>query len=72
MPVNEVWGVGHKLNKKLNAIGINTALHLADADSKLIKKRFSIVLERTLMELRGIPCIGITRTFNQQKKTNNS
>ena len=59
MPVNEVWGVGRRLNKKLNAIGINTALHLADANSKLIRQRFSIVLERTLMELRGISCIGL-------------
>ena len=68
MPVNEVWGVGHKLNKKLNAIGINTALHLADADSKLIKKRFSIVLERTLMELRGIPCIGLQDIQSTKKQ----
>ncbi|MDG2061068.1 MAG: translesion error-prone DNA polymerase V subunit UmuC [SAR86 cluster bacterium] len=59
MPVNEVWGVGHRLNKKLNIMGINTALQLADTDPKLIRKKFSIVLERTLMELRGMPCISI-------------
>ena len=59
MPVGEVWGVGSKLRKHLNKMGITTALELADADIKLIRRRFSIVLERTVMELRGYPCIGL-------------
>lgn len=30
-PVGEVWGVGRRLTEKLNALGINTALQLAQA-----------------------------------------
>lgn len=54
--VSEVWGVGRRIAKKLNAMGINTALQLADAPTPLIRKHFSIVLERTVRELRGEPC----------------
>ena len=36
MPVREVWGVGSRINRKLNDMGIETALELAEMDSKLI------------------------------------
>ena len=65
MPVREVWGVGSRINKKLNGLGIKTALELAEIDTKLIKRKFSSVLERTVMELKGYPCIAL----EQQPKT---
>lgn len=65
MPVREVWGVGSRINRKLNSLGIETALDLAEVDTKLIKRKFSSVLERTVMELKGYPCIGL----EQQPKT---
>ncbi|GGY63147.1 translesion error-prone DNA polymerase V subunit UmuC [Marinobacter zhanjiangensis] len=57
VPVDEVWGVGRKIAGKLQAMGITTALQLADADSATVRERFSVVLERTARELNGIPCI---------------
>lgn len=58
-PVDEVWGVGRKISKRLNAMGIETALQLADADLKTIRKSFSVVLERTARELRGESCLSM-------------
>ncbi|NMP27921.1 translesion error-prone DNA polymerase V subunit UmuC [Rahnella sp. SAP-1] len=55
--VAEVWGVGRRIAKKLNNLGINKALQLADAPTALIRKHFSVVLERTARELRGEPCL---------------
>jgi DNA polymerase V len=55
--VGEVWGVGRRITKKLNDMGIMTALQLADAPTPLIRKHFNIVLERTVRELRGEPCL---------------
>jgi len=55
--VGEVWGIGRRISKKLNDMGINTALQLADTPTPLIRKHFNIVLERTLRELRGEPCL---------------
>lgn len=55
-PIGDVWGVGRRLSKRLLAEGIPDALHLRDADPILIRRRHSVVLERTVLELRGIPC----------------
>ena len=38
-------------------MGINTVLQLADTDIRFIRKHFSVVLERTVRELRGEPCL---------------
>lgn len=57
VPVEEVWGVGRRISKKLNMLGITTALQLADCPSALIRKHFSVVLERTVRELRGESCL---------------
>ncbi len=57
LPVEEVWGVGRRLTKKLESMGIKTVLQLADTDIGFIRKHFSVVLERTVRELRGQPCL---------------
>ncbi|MGP3594296.1 Y-family DNA polymerase [Vagococcus sp. WN89Y] len=57
--VDEVWGVGCRISKKLEAMGIKTVLQLADTDIRFIRKHFNVVLERTVRELRGEPCLGL-------------
>ncbi|HBR4492441.1 Y-family DNA polymerase [Klebsiella pneumoniae] len=59
LPVDEVWGVGRRISKKLEAMGIKTVLQLADTDISFIRKHFNVVLERTVRELRGEPCLGL-------------
>ncbi|WP_454767527.1 translesion error-prone DNA polymerase V subunit UmuC [Escherichia coli] len=58
-PVGEIWGVGRRLTEKLNALGINTALQLAQANTAFIRKNFSVILERTVRELNGESCISL-------------
>ncbi len=38
-------------------MGIKTVLDLADTDIRFIRKHFNVVLERTVRELRGEPCL---------------
>ncbi|URL13337.1 translesion error-prone DNA polymerase V subunit UmuC [Pantoea ananatis] len=57
VPVEEVWGVGRRISKKLNAMGITTAKDLAEQSTYIIRKHFNVVLERTVRELRGEPCL---------------
>ena len=57
VPVDDVWGVGKRLSKRLNALGITTALDLANASPRAIRDQFSVVLERTVRELNGESCI---------------
>lgn len=57
LPVDETWGVGRRITKKLEAMGSKTVLDLADTDIRFIRKHFNVVLERTVRELRGEPCL---------------
>ena len=67
-PVHKVWGVGRRLNDHLNAAGINTALELAEVSPQNIRKKFSIVLERTVRELRGERCLSIEDDISSKKQ----
>jgi len=57
IPVGEIWGVGRKITAKLEAMGIRTVRQLRDAECETIRRRFSVVLERTVCELRGTSCL---------------
>ncbi|HAG4612728.1 TPA: DUF4113 domain-containing protein [Salmonella enterica] len=58
-PVEEIWGVGRRILKKLNTQGITTALQLARTNPTFIRKNFNVVLERTVRELNGESCISL-------------
>ncbi|SED35614.1 DNA polymerase V [Pseudomonas saponiphila] len=56
-PVEEVWGIGRQLSARLKAdLNIHTAWQLATADPKHIRRQFSVNVERTARELKGLPC----------------
>lgn len=56
LPVEDVWGVGHRFAKRLNAEGVHTAADLANMPPDAVRSRYGVVLARTQTELRGIPC----------------
>lgn len=58
-PVEEIWGVGSRIGKKLNTYGITTALQLARMNPTFVRKNFTVVLERTVRELNGEACISL-------------
>ncbi|MFL2775825.1 MAG: translesion error-prone DNA polymerase V subunit UmuC [Gammaproteobacteria bacterium] len=78
MPVEEVWGVGRKIHRHLNSIGIKNAYELSQLDLNFIRSKFNIVLAKTVRELRGEVCINleeeaptkkqivVSRTFNSR------
>lgn len=57
LPVSEVWGVATRLTNRLAGMGITSIAELRDADPVMIRQRFSVVLMRTVLELRGVACI---------------
>lgn len=59
IPVTEVWGIGHRLTQSLQRFKIHTVQDLREADPRWIRQRFSVVMERTIQELRGVPCLGL-------------
>ena len=55
--VAEVWGVGRKMKLHLDVMGIKSAMDLAKADPWTLRKKFSVVIEKTARELGGTPCL---------------
>jgi DNA polymerase V len=55
--VGEVWGVGRKIGAQLREHGIHTALDLQRMNPAAAKAGWSVVLEKTVRELNGVPCI---------------
>lgn len=66
--VGAVWGVGRRIGAQLAEGGIRTALDLARLDPALVRRGWSVVLERTIRELQGTPCIGLDDDAPRPKK----
>ena len=60
--VGEVWGVGRRISAQLVEAGVSTVLDLARLDAATVRRRWSVVLERTVRELQGTPCIELADT----------
>lgn len=67
IPVDAVWGVGRRLAASLQEQGITTAQQLRDLDPALARQRYSVVLQRTVLELRGIACLPLEPTSPPKK-----
>ena len=67
-PVHKVWGVGRRLTNHLNDAGILTALDLANVNPRNIRKQFSVVLERTVRELKGERCLDLDDDISSKKQ----
>ena len=55
--VGDVWGVGRKIGAQLRENGVHTALDLQRMSPAAAKAGWSVVLEKTVRELNGMPCI---------------
>jgi len=66
--VGEVWGVGRKIEAHLEAMGIRTVQQLRDADAELMRTKFSVVVERTVRELRGVSCLDLQEVVPEKQQ----
>jgi DNA polymerase V len=57
VPIEAVWGVGRRLAPFLREQKILNARDLRDANKRHILKHLSVVGRRTILELKGIPCL---------------
>jgi DNA polymerase V len=68
IPVSELWGIGVRLAKRLNAIGIDSVYQLKTANPKWMKQLFGVNMERMIYELNGIQCYPIESFKPDQKQ----
>lgn len=66
--VGEVWGVGRKIETRLEAMGVRTVQQLRDADAELMRSKFSVVVERTVRELRGVSCLDLQEVVPEKQQ----
>lgn len=66
-PVGEVWGVGRKLTTKLASQGIHTAYDLSMVNDQWLLSKYSVVLARTVYELRGTSCLALDTVLPPKK-----
>ena len=66
--VSEVWGVGRKHSAKLKQYGIHTVLDLARSSPHRLGKAFSVVMQRTVLELQGQACIELEHAPEPRKQ----
>ena len=67
--ISEVWGVGHALSCSLVRQGVHTAYDLKCNNPEAIRRRYSVVLMRTVQELNGISCIPLDNAPAPKKAT---
>lgn len=65
--VGDIWGIGRQLSQRLKGQGIETAKALRNSDPSLMRRQYSVVMERMVYELRGIACLDLEGV--QAKKT---
>lgn len=57
VPVEEIWGISTRLGERLRKLGITDALALRSSDPKRLRQHFGVVMERMVLELRGVSCM---------------
>jgi DNA polymerase V len=55
-PIEDVWGIGHRLAYSLKSRGIKTAADFVKMPPSLVRSLYSVTLERTQRELMGHDC----------------
>lgn len=57
-PIGDVWGIGRRWEEKLKSFGVMTAYDFTMKNRRWIRKVFTVIGEKTWLELQGEPCLG--------------
>jgi DNA polymerase V len=58
-PIGDVWGIGRRWSKMLEARGVFTALDFSQAPEGWVRQKMGVVGLRTLKELQGESCVAL-------------
>lgn len=57
LPVDEVWGIASRLAARMEVDGIRTVADLLGADPVTIRRKYTVVVMRLVLELQGTPAV---------------
>ena len=66
--ISNIWGVGKQLSKLYIKNDIDTAYKLKNISNTWVKKNTNVLGAKTVMELRGIPCVDL-QTVELKRKS---
>ena len=66
--IGDIWGIGPRLTAQFEAEGMTSALDVASIDPATARRRWSVVVERTVRELQGQACIGLEENPSPKKE----
>ena len=64
--VQDIWGIGRRLGRKLKETGIRTADKFVATSPSVLRRIGGVQLERTLRELQGLRCWGMEESVPRQ------
>lgn len=67
MELTDLWGVASRLSRRMQALGIGSPLDLKRADPEFVRMHFGVVMQRMVLELRGIPCLALEEVVPDRK-----
>ena len=65
----DIWGIGPRVTEQLAELGVHTALDVARMDPRVVRKRWSVVLERTVREIQASPASTCRRLRRRTRKS---
>lgn len=69
LPNIEIWGIGKKLVQRLHDDnGLKTVLDLKGANPEVLRRQYSIVMEKTIRDLNAIACIELEQIQTPKKQ----
>lgn len=66
--IKQIWGIGRRLSKHLESMGVYSVDDLRHQNAELMRKRFSVNVARTVDELNGIECYKLEQTPEPKKQ----
>lgn len=66
-PAEDVWGIGRRMMRRLEAMGVKTAWDYASLPEATVRMLFHLPGYRTWKELKGIPCIALEDMIEPRK-----
>lgn len=70
--VGDIWGIGPRHADRLTKQGVCSALQLTRCNDTWLRKQLTVTGLRTVMELRGIPCMVLEKTGAARKSITTS
>jgi DNA polymerase V len=68
LPIEDVWGIGRRYAKKLQAMGIRTAYQFTELTDSWVLRNMTVVGLRLKQELQGVSCLSLSEVHEPKKE----